>query len=89
MTLLRHVVIVGGGSAGWLTAGVLAADHRTRAADGLKVTLIESPDVPTVGVAVTRATSKAHCSLDGETEPQPTLTSTHSMHLQARTMSIW
>jgi tryptophan halogenase len=42
---VRHLVIVGGGSAGWLTAGVLAASHR-----GLQVTLIESPDVPTIGV---------------------------------------
>ena len=44
---VTHIVIVGGGSAGWLTAGVLAADHHHR---GLKVTLIESPDVPIIGV---------------------------------------
>lgn len=46
---IKHVVILGGGSAGWLTAAVLAADHNT-AAGGLKVTLIESPDVATIGV---------------------------------------
>ncbi|TFW20368.1 tryptophan 7-halogenase [Massilia arenosa] len=47
---IRHIVIVGGGSAGWLTAGVLAADHRAAAPDGLRITLIESPDVPPIGV---------------------------------------
>jgi 2-polyprenyl-6-methoxyphenol hydroxylase-like FAD-dependent oxidoreductase len=43
--MLRRIVIVGGGSAGWMTAGLIAAEHR-----GLQVTLIESPDVPTIGV---------------------------------------
>jgi hypothetical protein len=47
---IRHIVIVGGGSAGWLTAGVIAADHRAHAPDGLRVTLIESPDVAPIGV---------------------------------------
>ena len=47
---IRHVVIVGGGSAGWLTAGLIAAEHRASVPDGLRVTLIESPDVPTIGV---------------------------------------
>ncbi|WP_033373748.1 tryptophan halogenase family protein [Sandarakinorhabdus sp. AAP62] len=40
-----QVVIVGGGSAGWLTACVLAARH-----PGLAITLVESPDIPTIGV---------------------------------------
>lgn len=47
---IRHVVIVGGGTAGWITAGLLAARHPDRSASGLKITLIESPDVPTIGV---------------------------------------
>lgn len=46
---INEIVIVGGGSAGWLTAGVLAAEYLS-GDRGLKVTLIESPDVPTVGV---------------------------------------
>lgn len=44
---LKKIVIVGGGSAGWLTAGIIAAEH---AADDIKVTLIESSDVPPIGV---------------------------------------
>ena len=47
---LKHVVIVGGGTAGWLTAGILAADHRAAHDDGLRVTLIESPNIPILGV---------------------------------------
>jgi tryptophan 7-halogenase len=43
---ISRVVILGGGSAGWLTAGVLAAEY----GDSLSVTVIESPDVPTIGV---------------------------------------
>ncbi len=50
MSALEHVAIIGGGTAGWLTAGILAADHRAHAKDGLKITLIESPDVSTIGV---------------------------------------
>jgi tryptophan halogenase len=41
---IEHIVVVGGGSAGWLAAGVLAAEH------ALRVTLVESPAVPTIGV---------------------------------------
>ena len=47
---VKHVVIVGGGAAGWLTAGVIAAEHCADSQSGLKVTLIESPDVKTIGV---------------------------------------
>jgi len=41
---------VGGGSAGWLTAGVIAADHRAASRTGLKVTVLESPDIGPIGV---------------------------------------
>jgi len=47
---IKRVVIIGGGTAGWLTAGVLAADHCAWKEAGLDVTLIESPDVPILGV---------------------------------------
>jgi tryptophan halogenase len=43
---LEQILILGGGSAGWLTAGVIAAAH----SPAVKVTLVESPDVPTIGV---------------------------------------
>jgi tryptophan halogenase len=48
--MVKRLVIVGGGSAGWLTAGVIAADHRARSGAGLSVTLLESPDVAPIGV---------------------------------------
>ena len=49
---IQSVTIVGGGTAGWLTAAML--NHRLQWGyghpDGVKITLIESPDTPTVGV---------------------------------------
>lgn len=46
---IKNIVIVGGGSAGWLAAGVIAAEHGA-AGSGVTVTLVESPDVSTIGV---------------------------------------
>ena len=46
---INKVVIVGGGTAGWLTAGVLAARYQA-GEHGVEVVLIESPDVATIGV---------------------------------------
>jgi hypothetical protein len=43
---IERVVILGGGSAGWLSAGLIAAAHGHR----LQVTVVEAPDIPTVGV---------------------------------------
>lgn len=42
---VKQVVIVGGGTAGWLSACMLAARH-----PDLQITLVESPDIPTIGV---------------------------------------
>ncbi|MEY4588131.1 MAG: hypothetical protein RL497_207 [Pseudomonadota bacterium] len=47
---IKRIVIVGGGSAGWLTAGIIAAEHRANQANGIHITLIESPEVPPIGV---------------------------------------
>jgi len=46
----NRVVIVGGGTAGWLTAGILASRFNSDGPGSMQVTLIESPDVQTVGV---------------------------------------
>ncbi len=46
----RHVVVVGGGTAGWLTACILAAVRRSVGDSETRVTLIESPDIATIGV---------------------------------------
>ena len=47
---IGHVVVVGGGTAGWLSAAMIAAHHNGHRPDGLRVTLVESSDIPTVGV---------------------------------------
>ncbi|MFT6731839.1 MAG: tryptophan halogenase [Polaribacter sp.] len=47
---VKKVIIIGGGSAGWLTAGVIAAEHLSQSENGIQVTLIESPDVNPIGV---------------------------------------
>lgn len=45
---IKNIVVVGGGTAGWIAAGRIAALH---AGDGgIEVTLIEAPNIPTVGV---------------------------------------
>jgi tryptophan 7-halogenase len=45
---MKHIVILGGGTAGWLTAAVLAAEFDPDS--GVNITLIESPSTPTIGV---------------------------------------
>ncbi|BDX04993.1 tryptophan halogenase family protein [Planctobacterium marinum] len=47
---IRQVVVVGGGAAGWLTAGRIAAHHHSKQAGAIQVTLVESPNIPTIGV---------------------------------------
>ena len=47
---IKHIVIVGGGSAGWLTAGILAAEHTASPNSDIVITLVESPDVNPIGV---------------------------------------
>ena len=46
---IETIVVVGGGSAGWLTAGLVAAELR-RSGSGVRVRLVESPDVKPIGV---------------------------------------
>ena len=47
---MKRVVIVGGGTAGWLAACRLAAEPRKGSANPLAITLIEAPNIPTIGV---------------------------------------
>lgn len=45
MTKINEIVIVGGGSAGWMTASILIKSF-----PDIKISLVESPDIPVVGV---------------------------------------
>ena len=46
----RKVLIVGGGSAGWMAAAYLEAALRDNGRRPVEITLVESPDVPRIGV---------------------------------------
>ncbi len=47
---VKRVVVVGGGAAGWIVAGMIAAEHGGAGEDSVDVSLVESPDVPIIGV---------------------------------------
>lgn len=46
---ITSIVLVGGGTAGWITAGLIAAKHVNKNSP-ISVSLIESPSIPTIGV---------------------------------------
>lgn len=48
--MTKHVAIVGGGAAGWMTAAYLARMLTANSPGGVKITLIESEDIGTIGV---------------------------------------
>lgn len=48
---IKRVVILGGGTAGWITAGVIAATQKAQSAKPpIEVILVESPSIPIAGV---------------------------------------
>lgn len=47
MSKIKQVIIVGGGTSGWITAGYLANNPSLK---NISITLIESSDIPTIGV---------------------------------------
>src|SRR5277367_1751097 len=47
---MKSVLIVGGGTAGWITAGYLARTLGTQLCDGVRITLVESADIGLQGL---------------------------------------
>ena len=45
MNKIESIIIVGGGSAGWMTAATLLSQFPNK-----KITLVESPNIATIGV---------------------------------------
>jgi tryptophan halogenase len=50
MKPIKSVLIVGGGTAGWLTAAFLARALGTASGEGVRITLVESKDIGIIGV---------------------------------------
>ncbi|VAW01520.1 Tryptophan halogenase, partial [hydrothermal vent metagenome] len=48
--MIRSILIVGGGSAGWITANLLQALLHQSAEQDIQITVLESPDIPKIGV---------------------------------------
>jgi len=48
--MIKTLVIVGGGTSGWLTASYLARTLATNLPQGVRITLVESPDIGILGV---------------------------------------
>jgi len=48
--LIKRLLIVGGGTAGWITAGYLARTLGAQNPDGIRITLVESSDIGILGV---------------------------------------
>lgn len=48
--MIKKIVVLGGGSAGWLTAAILAAEFQGNEDSMVSISVIESPDVKTIGV---------------------------------------
>lgn len=47
---IKNIIIVGGGTAGWLTASHLAKKFNAAEDGAVKITLVESANIPTIGV---------------------------------------
>jgi tryptophan halogenase len=50
LALTKRVLIVGGGTAGWITAGYLARTLGAKSPGGVRITLVESADIGILGV---------------------------------------
>ena len=48
--MVRSILIVGGGPAGWITAGYLARMLGASSPAGVRISLVESPDIGVIGV---------------------------------------
>src|SRR5262249_45534403 len=49
-TSIKRILIVGGGTAGWITAAYLARTLGAQAPGGVRITLVESADIGILGV---------------------------------------
>lgn len=47
---IHNIVVVGGGTAGWISAAMLAKQHCSNKNSNITVTLIESDQIPSIGV---------------------------------------
>ncbi len=50
MEMIRSILLVGGGSAGWISANLLHAILNDGTRPAIEITLVEAADIPTIGV---------------------------------------
>ena len=67
--MIDNIVIVGGGTSGWLSVcNLLFRIHESK---NINITVIESPDVPIIGVGES-TTGKMHDIINKERPTEPT-----------------
>jgi len=85
----KDIVIVGGGAAGWITAGLIAARSRAAGRTDVSVKVIEAPDIPIIGVGEgTWPTMRATLRAMGIKE-QDFITSCHASFKQGSKFCGW
>ena len=82
---VKHIVVVGGGTAGWLAAGVLASKLKST----FQITLVESPSVPSIGVGEGSWPSLRDTLIDIGIEEKYFLTACSASFKQGSTFVNW
>lgn len=82
---VQRIVIVGGGTAGWLAAGMLAS----KLPSGFTVSLIESPNVSTIGVGEGSWPSLRDTLIDIGIDEKAFITTCHASYKQGSSFVNW
>ena len=73
---IRRIVIVGGGTAGWMAAAPLSQRLPRQGPMGCEIVLVEAPDIATVGVGEATIRLRRFRPADPEPRALPALAAT-------------